>query len=135
MINEKNTSSDGEEEDEEEELEQDKKKYKKIKTKKEEFYLDIEITDNNIYETYNISNYNSNTSHNSSLLMKRFNYKDIDSFIFCPLIQKENEFNFFRQTLELFKSENNELFMNYYNNLSEEDKKNLQEIVNTQNSN
>ncbi len=136
MINENNTSSDGEEEDEEEEIEQDKKKYKKLKTKKEEeYYLDIEITDDNKYETYNISNYNSNTSHNSSPLMKRFNYKDIDSFIFCPLIQKENEFNFFRQTLELFKSENNELFINYYNNLSEEDKKNLQEIVNIQNSN
>ena len=108
---------------------------KKIKQKKEDaYYLEIELTETK-YETYNnISNYNSNDSINNSPFVKRFNYKDIDSMIFCPLIQKENEFKFFRQTLELLKSENNDLFSNYYNNLSEEDKKNLQEIVNTQNS-
>ena len=135
IINEKITSSEEEEEDEEEELEQDQKKLKKIKQKKEDaYYLDIELTETK-YETYNnISNYNSNDNINNSPFLKRFNYKDIDSMIFCPLIQKENEFKFFRQTLELLKSENNDLFCNYYNNLSEEDKKNLQEIVDTQNS-
>ena len=91
------------------------------------FFLNIEVTEN-IYETYNNSNYICNNSTNGSSI-KNFNYKDIDNLIFCPLVQKENEFNFFRQTLEIFKSENNDLFYNYYNNLSEEDKKNLKEIV------
>ena len=137
IINENNINSNDEnkieeeiedEEEEEEELDQDKIKLNKIKNEKSEiFFLNIEVTENNC-ETYNNSNYICNNSSNGPSI-KNFNYKNIDNLIFCPLVQKENEFNFFRQTLEIFKSENNDLFYNYYNNLSEEDKKNLKEIV------
>ena len=58
-----------------------------------------------------------------------WNYKEIDCLIFFPLIQKENEFIFFRETLEIFKSENSDMFFDFYNNLSNEEKNNLQDLV------
>ena len=116
-------------EDDNEELDQDKKKSNKIKAKKLKaiYNLDIQITENN-YETYNNDvKYENNFSNSSS--DKDFNYKEIDSLILFPLIQKENEFIFFRETLEIFKSENSDMFNNFYNNLSNEDKNNLQDLV------
>ena len=119
-------------EEENEELDQDQKKNNKIKKKKLKaiYNLDIQITENT-YETYNNEiSYDSNCSNNSSY-EKDFNYKEIDNLIFFPLIQKEDEFKFFRETLEIFKSQNNEMFFNYYNNLTDEEKKHLQELVET----
>jgi hypothetical protein len=116
-------------EDDNEELDQDKKKSNKIKTKKLKaiYNLDIQITENN-YETYNNDvKYENNFSNSSS--DKDFNYKEIDSLILFPLIQKENEFIFFRETLEIFKSENSDMLNNFYNNLSNEEKNNLQDLV------
>ena len=60
---------------------------------------------------------------------KNYNYKGIDNLIFYPSIQKENEFNIFRNTLELLKNEDNEQFSIYINNLSKEEKKHLQEVI------
>ena len=91
------------------------------------YNLDIQ-TNENAFETYNVSNcYNKGYDNNSS--QKDFNYKEIDNLIFCPILSNENEFTFFRQTLEIFKSENKEMFYNYYNNLPNEEKKQLQEII------
>ena len=91
------------------------------------YNLDIQIN-NSPFETYNNSNcYNKGYDNNSS--SKDFNYKEIDNLIFCPILSNENEFKYFRQTLEIFKSENKEMFYNYYNNLSNEEKKQLQEII------
>ena len=47
-----------------------------------------------------------------------------------PNIQKGNEIiNVFKNTLELLKTENNEQFSLYINNLSKEEQKHLQEII------
>ena len=116
-------------EEDNDELDQDKKKNDKIKSKKLKmiYNLDIQINENT-YETYNNgNNYIKNYDNNST--DKDLNYKDIDNLVFAPLIQKENEFLFFRKTLEIIKLENSEIFYNYYNNLSDVEKKNLQEIV------
>ena len=116
-------------EDDNEELDQDKKKNNKIKKKKLKaiYNLDIQITENT-YGTYNNDiKYENNLSNSSS--DKDFNYKEIDCLIFFPLIQKENEFIFFRETLEIFKSENSDMFFDFYNNLSNEEKNNLQDLV------
>ena len=130
-LNNKNKNEDDEKLDEEDndELDQDQKKIDKIKSKKLKmiYNLDIQISENT-YETYNNgNNYIKNCDNNSA--DKDFNYKEIDNIVFAPLIKKENEFLFFRKTLEIFKSENNDVFYNYYNNLSDEEKKNLQEMV------
>ena len=116
-------------EEDNDELDQDQKKNDKIKNKKLKmiYNLDVQINENT-YETYNIEKtFIKNTENNS--LIKEFNYKEIDNIIFSPLIQKENECLFFIKTLEIIKSENTEIFNNYYNNLSNEDKKFLQEIA------
>ena len=130
-LNNKKKNEDDEKLDEEDndELDQDQKKIDKIKSKKLKmiYNLDIQISENT-YETYNNgNNYIKNCDNNSA--DKDFNYKEIDNIVFAPLIKKENEFLFFRKTLEIFKSENNDVFYNYYNNLSDEEKKNLQEMV------
>ena len=130
-LNNKNKDDDYEklDEDDNDELDQDQKKIDKIKSKKLKmiYNLDIQISENT-YETYNNgNNYIKNCDNNSTY--KDFNYKEIDNLVFAPLIKKENEFLFFRKTLEIFKSENNDIFYNYYNNLSDEEKQNLQEMV------
>ena len=130
-LNNKNKNDNDEKLDEEDndELDQDQKKIDKIKSKKLKmiYNLDIQISENT-YETYNYgNNYIKNCDNNSA--DKDFNYKEIDNIVFAPLIKKENEFLFFRKTLEIFKSENSDVFYNYYNNLSDEEKKNLQEMV------
>ena len=130
-LNNKNKDDDYEklDEDDNDELDQDQKKIDKIKSKKLKmiYNLDIQISENT-YETYNNgNNYIKNCDNNSTY--KDFNYKEVDNLVFAPLIKKENEFLFFRKTLEIFKSENNDIFYNYYNNLSDEEKQNLQEMV------
>ena len=130
-LNNKNKDDDYEklDEDDNDELDQDQKKIDKIKSKKLKmiYNLDIQISENT-YETYNNgNNYIKNCDNNSTY--KDFNYKEIDNLVFAPLIKKENEFLFFRKTLEIFKSENSDIFYNYYNNLSDEEKQNLQEMV------
>ena len=126
-----------EEEDEEikideddEEVDQDQKKNDKIKNKKLKimYNLDIEMK-KNIYETFNNDNLNYNKNYDINVNIKDFNYKEIDNIIFCPPIKKENIYKFFVQTLEIIKSENNDIFCNYYNNLTNEEKKHLQEII------
>ena len=118
-----------EEDEDNDELDQDKKKNDKIKNKKLKMIYNLNIKNNeSAFETYNISNcYNKGYDNNSS--QKDFNYKEIDNLIFCPILSNENEFKYFRQTLEIFKTENKEIFYNYYNNLSNEEKKHLQEII------
>ena len=69
-----------------------------------------------------------NDIDNKIYSLKNFNYKEINNLIFYPNIQKENELNIFRNTLELLKNVNNEQFSLYINNLSKEDKNHLQEI-------
>ena len=91
------------------------------------YNLDIQINES-AFETYNSNNfYNKGYDNNST--SKDFNYKEIDNLIFSPILKKENEFIYFRQTLEILKSENKDIFFNYYNNLSNEEKKHLQEII------
>ena len=91
------------------------------------YNLDIQINES-AFETYNSNNfYNKGYDNNSS--SKVFNYKEIDNLIFSPILKNENEFIYFRQTLEIMKSENKDIFFNYYNNLSNEEKKHLQEII------
>ena len=136
IINGKNTINinkenkfDEDEEDNDDELDQDQKKNNKIKNKKLKmiYNLDIQINEN-YHDTYNAGNsYTKN--YDNTIDVKNFNYKEIDNLIFAPHIKKENEFIFFRKTLEIFKSEFNDAFNAYYNNLSNEEKKNLQEIV------
>ena len=134
LNNKKNDDEDEKlDEDDNEDLDQDQKKNDKIKNKKLKmiYNLDIQINETT-YETYNIGNsYVKNCDTNSNV--KDFNYKEIDNLIFAPLIKKENEFLFFRKTLEIFKSENIDIFNNYYNNLPNEEKKHLQEIVEVNN--
>ena len=130
-LNNKNKDDDYEklDEDDNDELDQDQKKIDKIKSKKLKmiYNLDIQISENT-YETYNNgNNFIKNCDNNST--DKDFNYKEVDNLVFAPLIKKENEFLFFRKTLEIFKSENSDIFYNYYNNLSDEEKQNLQEMV------
>ena len=91
------------------------------------YNLDIQINEKP-HDTYNAENsYTKN--YDNTLDVKNFNYKEIDNIIFAPHIKKENEFIFFRKTLEIFKTEFNDAFNTYYNNLSNEEKKNLREIV------
>ena len=71
----------------------------------------------------------NNEKNNKIFSSKNFNYKEIDSIIFYPNLQKGNEVNIFRNTLELLKQENYEQFSFYINNLSKEEKKNLQDII------
>ena len=92
------------------------------------YNLDIEMK-KNIYETFNNDNLNYNKNYDINVNIKDFNYKEIDNIIFCPPIKKENIYKFFVQTLEIIKSENNDIFCNYYNNLTNEEKKHLQEII------
>ena len=62
--------------------------------------------------------------------MKNYNQKEINNIILFPNIQKGNEIiNVFKNTLELLKTENNEQFSLYINNLSKEEQKHLQEII------
>ena len=116
--------------EDDEEVDQDQNKNEKIKNKKLKmiYNLDIEIN-KNTYETYNNDNLSYNKNYDNNTNIKDFNYKEIDNIIFCPLIKKENEFKFFIQTLETLKTENNDIFCNYYNNLTNEEKKHLKEFV------
>ena len=125
----KENKFDDDEEDNYDELDQDQKKSNKIKNKKLKmiYNLDIQINEKP-HDTYNAENsYTKN--YDNTLDVKNFNYKEIDNIIFAPHIKKENEFIFFRKTLEIFKTEFNDAFNTYYNNLSNEEKKNLREIV------
>ena len=109
-------------EDNNEELDQDQIKNNKIKNKKIKMIYNLEVQ-----EKKAISANNENINKNFSL--KNFNYKEINDMIFYPNLQKENEIFIFRNTLEILKNENNEQFSIYINNLSKEEKKLLQEII------
>ena len=109
------------------ELDQDKIKSEKIKKKKIKIKYNLEIE-----KTKSISKtYDNNINNNNINSVNKFNYNEVDNLIFFPNIQKENEFNFFRDTLQIVKNEDNEIFCNYINNLSNEDKQHLKEIIET----
>ena len=105
------------------ELDQDQIKSNKIKNKKIKMIYNLEVIEKKS-KSENIGNDIDNKIYS----IKNFNYKEINNLIFYPNIQKENELNIFRNTLELLKNENNEQFSLYINNLSKEDKNHLQEI-------
>ena len=113
-------------ENDNDELDQDQIKSKKIKNKKIKMIYNLEVQEKNSKSENRESNLNIG---NKLFYSKNFNYKEIDDMIFYPSIQKENEFNIFRNTLEILKNENNEQFSIYINNLSKEEKKHLQEII------
>ena len=105
------------------ELDQDQIKSNKIKNKKIKMIYNLEVIEKKS-KSENIGNDIDNKIYS----LKNFNYKEINNLIFYPNIQKENELNIFRNTLELLKNVNNEQFSLYINNLSKEDKNHLQEI-------
>ena len=105
------------------ELDQDQIKSNKIKNKKIKMIYNLEVIEKKS-KSENIGNDIDNKIYS----IKNFNYKEINNLIFYPNIQKENELNIFRNTLELLKNVNNEQFSLYINNLSKEDKNHLQEI-------
>ena len=105
------------------ELDQDQIKNNKIKNKKIKMIYNLEVIEKKS-KSENIGNDIDNKIYS----LKNFNYKEINNLIFYPNIQKENELNIFRNTLELLKNVNNEQFSLYINNLSKEDKNHLQEI-------
>ena len=105
------------------ELDQDQIKSNKIKNKKIKMIYNLEVIEKKS-KSENIGNDIDNKIYS----IKNFNYKEINNLIFYPNIQKENELNIFRNTLELLKNENNEQFSLYINNLTKEDKNHLQEI-------
>ena len=105
------------------ELDQDQIKSNKIKNKKIKMIYNLEVIEKKS-KSENIGNDIDNKIYS----LKNFNYKEINNLIFYPNIQKENELNIFRNTLELLKNENNEQFSLYINNLTKEDKNHLQEI-------
>ena len=108
-----------------EELDQDKIKNNKIKNKKIKMIYNLEVL-----ETKAISENYENIINNNLFAKGNFTFKEINSMIFFPNIQKENEItNFFKNTLELLKNENKEQFSIYINSLSNEEKKLLQEVV------
>ena len=113
-------------ENDNDELDQDQIKSNKIKNKKIKMIYNLEVQEKNSKSENRESNLNIG---NKLFYSKNFNYKEIDDMIFYPSIQKENEFNIFRNTLEILKNENNEQFSIYINNLSKEEKKHLQEII------
>ena len=113
-------------ENDNDELDQDQIKSNKIKNKKIKMIYNLEVQEKNSKSENRESNLNIG---NKLFYSKSFNYKEIDDMIFYPSIQKENEFNIFRNTLEILKNENNEQFSIYINNLSKEEKKHLQEII------
>ena len=115
------------EENDNDELDQDQVKNNKIKNKKIKMIYNLEVQEKKTKsENCRENNLNINNKMFSS---KNYNYKGIDNLIFYPSIQKENEFNIFRNTLELLKNEDNEQFSIYINNLSKEEKKHLQEVI------
>ena len=116
--------NDKDNDNENDELDQDQIKNNKIKNKKIKMIYNLEVQ-----EKQAISENNDYSTNNKIFSIKNFNYKEINSIIFYPNIQKENEINIFRNTLELLKNENNEQFSLYINNLSNEEKKHLQEII------
>ena len=123
-VNNKNFDEDiNDKDNDNDELDQDQIKNNKIKNKKIKMIYNLEVI-----EKKSLSENYENDIDNKIFSIKNFNYKDIDNLIFCPNIQKENELNIFRNTLELLKNENNEQFSLYINNLSKEDKNHLQEI-------
>ena len=105
------------------ELDQDQIKSNKIKNKKIKMIYNLEVIEKKS-KSENIGNDIDNKIYS----LKNFNYKEINNLIFYPNIQKENELNIFRNTLELLKNVNNKQFSLYINNLSKEDKNHLQEI-------
>jgi hypothetical protein len=105
------------------ELDQDQIKSNKIKNKKIKMIYNLEVIEKKS-KSENIGNDIDNKIYS----IKNFNYKEINNLIFYPNIQKENELNIFRNTLQLLKNENNEQFSLYINNLTKEDKNHLQEI-------
>ena len=105
------------------ELDQDQIKSNKIKNKKIKMIYNLEVIEKKS-KSENIGNDIDNKIYS----LKNFNYKEINNLIFYPNIQKENELNIFRNTLELLKNVNNEQFSLYINNLPKEDKNHLQEI-------
>ena len=105
-----------------EELEQDQIKSNKIKNKKIKMIYNLEVIEKKAISE-------NNEKNNKIFSSKNFNYKEIDSIIFYPNLQKGNEVNIFRNTLELLKQENYEQFSFYINNLSKEEKKNLKDII------
>ena len=108
-----------------EELDQDQIKNNKLKNKKIKILYNLEVK-----EKTSISENRENSINNNNIYMNNYTYKEINSIIFFPNIQKGIEIcNFFKNTLELLKSENNEQFSIYINNLSKEEKKHLQEII------
>ena len=106
------------------ELDQDQIKSNKIKNKKIKMIYNLEVQEKKS-KSENIGN---DIDNNKIYSIKNYNYKEINNLIFYPNVQKENELNIFRNTLELLKNENNEQFSLYINNLSKEDKNHLQEI-------
>ena len=89
-------------ENDNDELDQDQIKSNKIKNKKIKMIYNLEVQEKNSKSENRESNLNIG---NKLFYSKNFNYKEIDDMIFYPSIQKENEFNIFRNTLEILKNE------------------------------
>ena len=124
MIKEKNNENEiNDNDNNNEELDQDIIKNNKIKNKKIKILYSLQIQEKNT-----ISENSENAMNNNIFGKNNFNYKEINSLIFFPNIEKENQINFFKNTLEILKNENNEQFSIYINSLNKDEQKMLQEI-------
>ena len=106
-------------------MDQDKIKSNKLKNKKLKSLYNLEVN-----EKTSLTENRENSINNNNFYVKNYNQKEINNIILFPNIQKGNEIiNVFKNTLELLKTENNEQFSLYINNLSKEEQKHLQEII------
>ena len=123
--NSKDSINDDINDDDNEEMDQDKIKSNKLKNKKLKSLYNLEVN-----EKTSLTENRENSINNNNFYVKNYNQKEINNIILFPNIQKGNEIiNVFKNTLELLKTENNEQFSLYINNLSKEEQKHLQEII------
>ena len=112
----KNIDNDSDNEYGNDNLDENYKKSKKIKKKREKSYLDL--TKCQSYDVYMIYKCDDN-----------FDYKIADENIYCPIIRNVDEFKYFEESVNIFQNQNKEMFEKFCNNLNNEEKIILEDII------